>query len=64
MKKIVPAMALILLTASIVFAATKVEYKDSENHHSEWKVYCPPAKAGMAQVKAGNPAIAQSQPVK
>jgi hypothetical protein len=39
MKKLIPAGALILLTASIVFAATKVEYHDNETCHSEWNIY-------------------------
>jgi hypothetical protein len=52
MKKLVPAGALMLLTASIVFAATKVEYKDNETCHSEWMIYKHPIAIGSTSTLA------------
>lgn len=62
MKKLVPVVTLILITASIVYASTKVEYKDNETCHSEWKIYRPGPKTEMAQAKPDSPSVVKSVP--
>lgn len=39
MKKIMQALALVLLAAAIVFAAAQQDYKNNETCHGEWKKY-------------------------
>lgn len=64
MKKWLPA-ALIVMTATIVFAATRVDYKDYETCHSEWMIYRPvPVKpaGSVAEAKADSPVVATIKP--
>lgn len=63
MKKLVPVVSLILLTASIVYAASKAEHHDNESCHSEWMHYYPGSpKTEMAQAKTDSPSVAKKVP--
>ena len=60
MKNWVLPVALILLTASIVYAATKVEFKGDDNNSSQWMIYRPGSHntgSAVAEIKADSPSV-------